>query len=271
MGQQAMNNAHWQIGCFNRPWTKWPLDQALAAIKGAGYQTTGLLSRTADEPFISATATPEYLAGLQQRLAASGLHANLGALHSRHNRPLADVISDVRQQIDHAHLLELTYVMSFGADDPAEFEHYYAVMRDAATYAAEKGIKLVMKPHGGISGTAAEILRVIQTINHPNFSIWYDAGNIIHYTGKDPVGEIDLIAPYITGFCAKDCAELRGDVMLQFGAGKVDFAAVLQRLQAHGFSGPIMVECCKVGETPEETMTNARANREFLETVLAGL
>ena len=30
-----------------------------------------------------------------------------------------------------------------------------------------------------------------------------------------------------------------------------------------------MVECCKVGATAEETMVNARANRQFLEHLLA--
>lgn len=128
-----------------------------------------------------------------------------------------------------------------------------------------------MKPHGGISGAATEILQTIRAVNHPNFSIWYDAGNIIHYTGKDPVAEIDPIAPHITGFCAKDCGTLKGDVMIQFGAGKVDFRAVFQRLKAHGFNGPIMVECCQVGPTPEATTANARTNREFLEAVLATL
>jgi hypothetical protein len=32
-----------------------------------------------------------------------------------------------------------------------------------------------------------------------------------------------------------------------------------------------MVECCKIGATPEETMANARANREFLEKALASV
>jgi len=130
-------------------------------------------------------------------------------------------------------------------------------------------VQVVMKPHGGISGSAGEILRVIKEVNHRNFSIWYDAGNIIHYTGKDPVAEIDPIAPHITGFCAKDCGELKGDVMIQFGTGKVDFPAVFKRLKAGGFNGPVMVECCRIGQTPEETTTNAAANREFLEKVLA--
>jgi sugar phosphate isomerase/epimerase len=275
MNQSVVNHQtsgiQWPIGCFNRPWTNWSFDQALQAIKAAGYTTAGLLSRTKEEPFIGTEATPEYLAGLKQRIAASGLTANLGALRSQHDIALEDAIRAMRQQIDNAHLLALQYVMSFGADNPTEFAHYFKVMNDTAAYAADKGIQLVMKPHGGISGTAGEILRVIEAVNHPNFSIWYDAGNIIHYTGKDPVAEIDPIAAHITGFCAKDCGELKGDVMLQFGAGKVDFAAVFQRLKATGFNGPVMVECCKVGQTAEETTINARANREFLEKVLGAL
>ncbi len=262
---------NWRIGCFNRPWTKWSFDQTLKEIKAAGYTSTGLLSRTRDEPFIGADATPEYLEKLKQRIAASGLAANMGALRSRHNIPIEDSVREVRKQIDNAKFLSLKYVMSFGADKPEEFGHYFKVMSDAAGYAQTKGIKLVMKPHGGISGSAEEILRVIREVNHRNFSIWYDAGNIIHYTGKDPAVEIEPIARHVTGFCAKDCAEVKGDVMIQFGAGKVDFAAVFKKLKAAGFDGPVMVECCKVGQTAEETTANARANHEFLEKILAAI
>lgn len=261
----------WQIGCFNRPWTKWSFDQTLKEIKAAGFKTTGLLTRTKEEPFIAADATPEYLDGLKKRIAVSGLTAYMGALRSRHDIPLEDSVREVRKQIDNARFLSLKYVLSFGADKPEEFYHYTTVMSDAAAYAREKGIKLAMKPHGGISGASDEILRVIKTVNDRNFSIWYDAGNIIYYTGKDPVAEIDPIAKHITGFCAKDCGALKGDVMIQFGSGKVDFTAVFKKLKSAGFDGPVMVECCKVGQTPEETMANARANREFLERVLASV
>ncbi|MEK6321919.1 MAG: sugar phosphate isomerase/epimerase family protein [Acidobacteriota bacterium] len=259
----------WQVGCFNRPWTKWSFDQTLKEIKAAGFKTTGLLTRTREEPFIGADATPEYLAGLKKRIAASGLTANMGALRSRHDIPLEDSIREVREQIDNARFLSLKYVLSFGADKPEEFAHYAKVMSSAAAYAQDKDIRLAMKPHGGISGASDQILRVIKEVNHPNFSIWYDAGNIIYYTGKDPVAEIDPIAQHVSGFCAKDCGEVKGDVMIQFGAGKVDFASVFKKLKSAGFSGPVMVECCKVGQTPEETTGYARANREFLEKALA--
>jgi sugar phosphate isomerase/epimerase len=57
--------------------------------------------------------------------------------------------------------------------------------------------------------------------------------------------------------------------MIQFGDGKVDFKGVFEKLKEAGFNGPVMVECCKIGETAEQTTANARANREFLERTLA--
>jgi len=116
-----------------------------------------------------------------------------------------------------------------------------------------------------------EIVAAMKKVGHPNFRIWYDAGNIIYYTGKDPVEELKPIVQYVTGFCAKDCGELKGDVMIQFGAGKVDFKGVFKVLKAAGFQGPIMVEGCAPGDTPEAVTANARANREFLERVLTEL
>ncbi len=261
----------WTIGCFNRPWTSWSFDDTLRQIKAAGYGTVGLLTRTKDEPFIGADATPDYLATLTQRLSASGLKSNMGALRTRHDIPLEDSKQDTRTQIDHARGLGLTYLLTFGVERPQEYEHYYRVMSDAAAYAQERKLKLVMKPHGGSSGAAEEIVAAIKAVQHPNFTIWYDAGNIIYYTGKDPIEELKPIARHVTGFCAKDCGAPRGDVMIQFGTGKVDFAGVFTVLKAAGFAGPVMVECCKVGATAEETMANARANRLFLENVLAKL
>jgi sugar phosphate isomerase/epimerase len=261
----------WPIGCFNRPWTTWSFDETLKQIKAAGYATTGLLTATKDEPFIGVDATPDYLARLKQRIADSGVTATMGALRSRHDISLNDSIKHVRTQIEHAGTLALGHVLSFGVDKPEQYDHYYKVMSDAAAFAAERRIKLVMKPHGGSSGASDEIVAVMKAVHHPNFKIWYDAGNIIYYTGKDPVEELKSIAPHVTGFCAKDCAAQRSDVMIQFGAGKVDFTGVFRTLKAAGFDGPIMVECCKVGATAEETSANARANRTFLEEILARL
>ena len=241
-----------------------------------GRQGRGLLDDRApdahqNDPFIAADATREYLDGLKRALAASGLGANMGALRSRHDVPLEETVKSLQKEIDNAAFLGLKYVMSFGVDEPAQVDHYFQSMARAAAYAAEKGVQVVMKPHGGSSGASDEIIRALKRVGHPNFKIWYDAGNIIYYTGKDPVEELKPIVQHVTGFCAKDCAAPQSEVMIQFGTGKVDFAAVFTVLKAAGFDGPIMVECCAVGDTPDATAKGARANREFLERVLAAI
>ena len=149
--------------------------------QAAGYETTGLLTRTRDEPFIGADATPEYLAALKQRIAGSGLKANMARCA---RGTTSRWTKEVRKQIENAGGLALTWLLTFGVDRPEEYEHYHKGMSYAAAYAQERKIKLVMKPHGGSSGASDDIAAVMNAVRHPNFKIWYDAGNIIHYTGK---------------------------------------------------------------------------------------
>ena len=262
---------NWPIGSFERPWSKWSYDVALDGMKAAGYSLTGLLTANAAEPRVASTATPEYLSALKKRIAARGLKANMGSLRVKNDVPLAEAVADIRKQLSNAHALGLEYALTFGVNKAEHYPQYFKVMADAAAFGQERKIKIVLKPHGGGSGASDEIKKAMKAVGHPNFKIWYDAGNIIYYTGKDPVTELEPIAEHVTGFCAKDCDKQKGEVMIQFGAGKVDFAAVFKKLKSAGFQGPIMVECCKQGATPEETTANAKANRLFLERVLASV
>jgi sugar phosphate isomerase/epimerase len=264
----AAEKPPWPIGCFNRPWTKWSYDDALDGVSAAGYKVTGLLTGQSGEAFTSSAATPEYLDGLKKRIAQRGLAVNMTAIRFKPDAPLADNIADLRKQVENAARLELKFMLTFGVDKPEHYENFYRLMADAAAQTDKHGIKLVLKPHGGGSGASEEILRCLDKVAHANFKIWYDAGNIIHYTGKDPLTELEPIAKHVTGFCAKDCAATKGEVMSQFGSGKVDFRAVFAKLKSVGFDGPIMVEGVQVGATAEETTANARANREFLEKAL---
>jgi len=276
----------WPIGCFNRPWMQkfgsakqpletrqsanWGFDVALKGINQAGYKTVGLLTPMPEEPFIGSSATAEYLAHLQQRIADSGLVATMGSLRIKESSPVKDAIEDVRKQIDHARFLKLQWLLTFGVDRKEHFAMYDKVMTDAADYAQEAGMKLVLKPHGGASGAAEEIKRCLREVNRPNFKIWYDAGNIIYYTGKDPVEELKPIVEYVTGFCAKDCDGEKKNVMIQLGAGKVDFTAVFTELKKAGFNGPVFLECAG-GKTFDEVTADARDNRLFLEKIFAAI
>jgi len=276
----------WPIGCFNRPWMQkfgsepqplstsqpanWGFDAALKGIKDAGFLIAGLLTPMPQEPFIGADASDDYLAGLKKRIAESGLTATMGSLRVNFSPSLDEAIQQIRRQIDHAQFLSLEWLLTFGVDKKEDYGNYCRAMADAADYAQERKIKLVLKPHGGSSGASEEIIRCLKDVGRPNFKIWYDAGNIIYYTGKDPVEELKPIARYVTGFCAKDCAALHSDVMIQFGAGKVDFSAVYSELKQAGFDGPTFIECAG-GKTFHEVTDDARANRVFLERIFASL
>jgi len=257
------------IGCLSRPWAKWSFDEMLDGVKGAGYTNVGLLTPTAGDLFIAAGATPEYLATLKRKIAARGLAVNSGRLRTKDTAPLAEANADIRQQLDNAHALGLRHVIHTGTSRAEHYAQHYRMMAYAAAYGQERGIQLAMKPHGGVNAAAAEMLQCLKEVNHPNFKIWYDAGNIIHYTGKDPLKEMEPLLPHVTAFVAKDCAALKGEVMIQLGTGRVDFAGLFGRLHRAGFRGLVMLESCAVGGTPAETTANAKACRQFLETHVA--
>jgi sugar phosphate isomerase/epimerase len=146
---------------------------------------------------------------------------------------------------------------------------------------------MVLKQHHGLNNTPLELLGWMEQVNHPNFRLFFDPGNLVYYTGKNPVTQLDLILPHVVGLIAKDCTgpqyqERRSgdpafgthrpnphgdEVMIQFGTGVVDLAGIVKKLKAAGFAGTVMVEGLAVGSSPSETIANARANREYFERI----
>jgi len=97
-------------------------------------------------------------------------------------------------------------------------------------------------------------------------SIWYDAGNIIHYTGSTRSPIIRQIAPHITGFLLGDCGEVKGDVISIRGGQWT--------LPSSSGPGRHRVQRASDGRIAgrdrlEETTSNARANQANFKKVLA--
>lgn len=240
----------------------------LDGIRAAGYKTIGLQTTTPADKWVGATSR-DYLVALKEKVAARGLTAIEGRLTTKDSAPFESATAEIRQQVDNAKLLGLTSLINTGTAKPELYEAWYRLMNYAAAYAADAGIQLVTKPHGGVVATAADLLKCLEKINHRNLGIWYDAGNVLYYTGKDPLQELEPIIGHVSAFTAKDCAGKGSEVMTQFGTGKVDFVAIFRRLKKAGFKGPIMVESCEVRGTAAETTAAAKANREFLVAALA--
>ena len=181
--------------------------------------------------------------------------------------------------------------LNLGIEDEERWVEWCKVLSEAAAFGQERGVRVVVKHHHGLNNTSLDLLAWIKQVNHPNFGVFFDPGNVVYYTGKDPVKQLEIIGPHVQGVVAKDCsaphfmeravgdppfgATVAGagnpEVMIQFGTGKVDFAAFFKKLKSFGFSGPVMVEGTEVAQTLEQTIANARANREFLEKIFAGV
>ena len=312
--------ADWAIGCHTRPFTTFRASQTanpdyiLDAVKSAGFEFADMISaaaggsrgrgaRGAGGPAAGAPgaaapqrgrgvpATPEEVAALKQKLVARGLKSNIASFPTvQRGVPQAEAIANARKLIANAHTLGQKYALNLGIEDYDRWADWCKVLADAAAFGQERGVKVVVKHHHGLQNTSMDLIAWTKQVNHPNFGVFFDPGNVVYYTGKDPVKDLEVVGPYVSGVVAKDCSaphfmeRAAGDppfgdkvagagnpeVMIQFGTGKVDFAAFFKRLKSFGFSGPVMVEGTKVGATLEETIANARANREFLERVFAG-
>ena len=98
--------------------------------------------------------------------------------------------------------------------------------------------------------------------------IGYAKNAFLHYWDMLPAATDSSVE--VVRVNRKKDAQPKGEVMIQFGTGKVDFAAVYAELKKAGFNGPTFVECAG-GKTFEEVTQSARANRIFLEKIFAAL
>jgi sugar phosphate isomerase/epimerase len=251
------------LGCFNRPWSGCELERVFAGIAAAGFRHCGLM-RHNRQAILSATMPPEAVATLLDQVRRYDLQIQCNLVSLQLNEPFATAVARLKEEIDQAQAAHIPHLLTGGTPDPARYEAFYAVAAAAAPYAAERGVTLGLKPHGGISATNRDCVTVAQRIGKRGFGIWYDPGNIIHYTGTSPEADLEAVAPFLVGMCVKDCAGgLRGSVSITPGDGEVNFPRIFAMLRQSGFQGPALVECLG-GTTPDEVDAQARRVHDSL-------
>ncbi len=256
-----------QIGCFNRPWNQWDYEIALKGIQAAGYEHTGLMYQRG-KLLLSTDSSPDEILEMKDLIESHELRPAVVLGGPPLDLPVQQAAEQFCRLIDNVHLLGADYVLTCGTMNEEEYETYYQVMAQCCDYAAQQQVMLTLKPHGGIGATARECLTAIERIDHPNFAIYYDPGNVHYYTGEDAAQDIKLIANYVVGICVKDCTGFEDEVMITIGEGLVDFESVFGTLKDAGFTGPVTVECFG-GETPEQINVAAQQTYEFVARLLS--
>ena len=262
----------WQIGCYTRPFDKFDWRTAFDAIAGAGFKCAGLISSNAKDWILMRVNTPrEEAAQIGDGAAERGLKLLSAYGDFSVANSLAEGIDGLQKLIDNCVAARCPNLLLGGVSDAKLYAPYFKAIAESCAYAAQNGIGLSIKPHGGQNATGPQCRKAIESVGHPNFRLWYDPGNILYYSdGKlDPVADSATVDGIVAGVSVKDYRHPK-DVMVTPGTGQVDFPAVFAQLKKGGFdSGPLLVECLNPGDLSEIT-SEARKCRLFLESLLQG-
>ena len=266
----AAAGERWQIGCYTRPWAKYDYRAALDAIAEAGFKYAGLMTTNTETGLVisvSTTLEEAEQVGREAKKRGLGIPSVYGG-----NIPVAKSleagIEGLRKLIDNCAACGAANLLMGGIGNEKLYDVYYKAIAECCDYAAEKRVGISVKPHGGLNSTGPQCRKTIEMVNHKNFRIWYDPGNILFYSeGKlDPVADAATVDGLVVGMCVKDYKHPK-NVAVTPGTGQVDFPGVLARLKQGGFTrGALVVECLDPGDL-EQTLAEAKRARQFLENL----
>lgn len=256
-----------QLGCFTRPWNNYSWQDFLAGTAAAGYDCVGTM-RLDQEWVVADKVDIDTIKRRRAEVEEAGLVPSTCLASFPLDRGPEEAEAGLRAFIDAVAAFGAQYLLHCGTQRGPNQDLFYDTMAACCDYAEDRGVMLTLKPHGGITCTGADLVYALERIDHDNFGIYYDPGNIVHYKGLDPVNELRVVADHVVGMCIKDSlGELEGVNILP-GTGVVDFKGVFEVLLGAGFDGPCIVECLG-GESLEEINEAAAKTRRFLADLIA--
>ncbi len=236
-------------------------DQAMTGIVEAGYDAVELSAVLGWTEHVDLDAPQSEL---RQRLVDYGLDLTVLSAHSDLTTPEGvDLgIKAVRWCADYGIPVMNTAIGGHSSQDENQESFLVGITRLAAA-ADDAGVDVALEIHGDIMATGAKTLPLLERIGHPRIRVAYDTANCEFYGDTAAVDDIALMLPYLSNVHLKD--KVGGAGVWDFpgpGAGHVDFAGILQVLEAGGYSGPCSVEIEFQGEPwpPLEEVTAAMAN-----------
>lgn len=256
----------WQIGCYTRPWADYEYRVAFDGIAEAGFKYAGIMTAKGGY-VITPETTPEDARKVGEEARARGLKvaALYGGNHDA-NKPVNEGVAQLKRLIDNSSFCGSPILMLGGISNPKLVETYYKMIAECCDYAADKGVALTIKQHGGTNTTGAECRQHIEKVGHKNFNLIFDPGNVYYYTdgALDPVIDAEDVDGLVVGMCVKDF-RLPKDVNVTPGTGMVDFPKLFTRLKQGGFRrGSLIVEALSIDGDLSYINSEAKKAFQFL-------
>ena len=99
--------------------------------------------------------------------------------------------------------------------------------------ARDHGVTIVVKQHGGETGTGAACASIVREVDDAGIMVNYDAGNVMDYLDVDPIPDIQACAEVVRSFCIKDHRNFPKDQDCGPGFGEIDHYRLLAPGRLH--------------------------------------
>jgi sugar phosphate isomerase/epimerase len=264
-----------QPACMTYPYSAFPLDRALTGIKSAGYEYVawGTKHRESGD-VMPQDAPPSKARELGNRCRDLGLDPLM--MFSTIYPEDPDGLRVLTQRIYQAEAAGIPQVLTFGHTQGGNREVWIDRFKKLGPIARDHGVLIVIKQHGGSTGTGEACADIAREVDDPGIMVNYDAGNVMDYLDVDPIPDIQKCADVVRSFCIKDHRNWPRDQDCGPGLGEIDHYRLLHPVAFRGIAMPL---CCEnifapIVDRPKDPAgvdKLARNAREFLEVVIAGL
>lgn len=270
-----------QIACMTLPYSRFPLARALQGLRNAGYSHVAWGTTHAEDgrnvPVLAADAAPGRAKDLSSRCRDMGLEPVM--MFSGVYPEAKDGLEVLRQRIQQAAAGRVPQVLTFGHTRGGNEKVWIERFKQLAPICRDNNVILVVKQHGGETGTGEACARITREVNHSHIKVNYDAGNVMDYlNGKvNPLEDLRRCAPEVRSFCIKDhrfFPEPHGDCGP--GLGEIDHYRLLNLVANTGLTMPLCCENIFAHAVPRPMNADgvdalARRAKEYLELVIQAI
>jgi sugar phosphate isomerase/epimerase len=264
-----------QVGCMTLPYGAFSFDRALRGLQTAGYRYVCWGTSHADPagkriPILNSDAPLDRARELAKITRGHGLEPVMMF------GPSPEALDPMKNRIRQAQAAGIGQILTMGSTRGNDAKLWVRNFKELAPIARDHGVVIVVKQHGGNTGTGEACAAITREVNDEGVKVCYDAGNVMDYNNVDPIPDIRRSADEVRSFAIKDHRNFPRDEDCGPGFGEIDHYKLLAPV---AFTGRTMPLCCENifvpviprPKTAEEIDALARRAREFLELVIQGL
>jgi sugar phosphate isomerase/epimerase len=276
--QAKKDKTKFQIACMTLPYSRFPFEHALKGIKDAGYTFVALgTSHPVDGKNVSILGNndpPARAKEVGQKCRDAGLDPLMMFSNIYPENPMG--LEVLKNKLHQAAAAKIPQVLTFGHTKGGNKKVWIERFKELGPIARDLNVLLVVKQHGGETGTGEACAEITREVNHPHIKVNFDAGNVLDYLNVDPIPDLKKCADEVRSFCIKDHRNFPKSEDCGPGLGEIDHYKLLHAVAYTGLTMPLCCENISAPllprpEKPDGVDALAKRAREFLETVIAGL